>query len=159
MMQMDEAVWSRHASPWSVWTRFTVIPLFTVAAWSRVWLGWSALAPVAAVVLWAWWNPRAFPPPSSTNNWASKGTFGERVFIERRNVDVPPHHMRAAHVLTALTALGALLWLYGLVVLNAWATLAGMLATMLSKAWFIDRMVWIYEDFKDRDPKYAAWLR
>lgn len=33
---MSDAVWMRHAHPWSVWTRFTVLPLLIVAIWSRV---------------------------------------------------------------------------------------------------------------------------
>jgi hypothetical protein len=25
--------------------------------------------------------------------------------------------------------------------------------------WFCDRMVWLYDDMKDKHPPYAAWLR
>ncbi|MEM1453414.1 MAG: DUF6653 family protein, partial [Planctomycetota bacterium] len=36
-MDMDERTWMRHASPWSVWTRFfTCVPLISLAVWSRV---------------------------------------------------------------------------------------------------------------------------
>ena len=28
-----------------------------------------------------------------------------------------------------------------------------------AKAWFIDRMVLLYEDMKTRDPAYAGWER
>ncbi|MEQ9480849.1 MAG: hypothetical protein RIG27_00965 [Coleofasciculus sp. F4-SAH-05] len=27
LFQMDEATWTHHANPWSVWTRNTVLPL------------------------------------------------------------------------------------------------------------------------------------
>ena len=27
LFAMDEATWARHANPWSVWTRFTALPL------------------------------------------------------------------------------------------------------------------------------------
>ena len=27
--------WMRHANPWSVWTRFAVLPLLILAVWSR----------------------------------------------------------------------------------------------------------------------------
>ncbi|MHC4941261.1 MAG: DUF6653 family protein [Planctomycetota bacterium] len=71
LMAMDERTWLRHPNPWSAWTRFfTVVPLFSVAVWSRVWLGWYALIPVGAVCFWAWFNPRAFPLPQRTDNWA-----------------------------------------------------------------------------------------
>ena len=32
---MSEETWQRHANPWSVWTRFTALPLIILAAWSR----------------------------------------------------------------------------------------------------------------------------
>ena len=35
---MSEDTWQRHSNPWSVWTRFTALPLIILAAWSRVWL-------------------------------------------------------------------------------------------------------------------------
>ena len=54
--------------------------------------------------------------------------------------------------------MGALIWVYGLYALNVWATVAGVMGVVLPKAWFVDRMVWIYEDMKETDPKYAVWL-
>ena len=57
---MSDEVWARHANPWSVWTRFSILPLLVAAIWSRVWIGRWALLPTAAVVLWAWLNPRLF---------------------------------------------------------------------------------------------------
>ncbi len=159
MMSMDDSTWMRHASPWSVWTRFlTMVPLISLAFWSRAWLGWYALIPIALTFFWVWYNPRAFPPPRSTDNWASKGTFGERIFLERRHKDIAPHHLRAVTILTVFSFMGALIWVYGLYALNVWATVAGVIGVVLPKAWFVDRMVWIYEDMKDTDPKYAVWL-
>ena len=160
MMSMDEAVWLRHASPWSVWTRFlTVVPLLSLAIWSRVWLDWYSLVPIALALFWAWYNPRAFPPPESTDNWASKGVFGERVFLSHRKHDLPPHHLRAANVITMFSFVGALIWIYGLYTLNLWATIAGVIGIVLPKAWFVDRMVWIYEEMKHKSPEYQSWLK
>jgi len=160
MLSMDEAVWLRHASPWSVWSRFlTCVPFLSLAVWSRSWIGWYSLLPVAFALFWIWYNPRAFPAPKSTNNWASKGTFGERVFLERRKTDLPQHHLHAANGITMLSFIGAVIWIYGLYTLSAWATVAGVVGVVLPKAWFVDRMVWIYEDFKDADPRYKSWLR
>ena len=28
----------------------------------------------------------------------------------------------------------------------------------LGKMWFLDRMVWLYEDMKDTTPEYRSWL-
>ena len=159
MLAMDEAVWMRHANPWSVWSRFlTCVPLLSLAVWSRAWLGWYSLLPIGLALFWIWYNPRAFPVPARRDNWASKGVFGERIFLERRKTDLPSHHLRTAQVLMAFSFVGAVLWIFGLATLNAWATVAGIIGVNLPKAWFVDRMVWIYEDMKDADPKYAAWL-
>ncbi len=42
LFRMDDATWLRHANPWSVILRFTVLPLLILAFWSRLWLGWWA---------------------------------------------------------------------------------------------------------------------
>lgn len=158
LFRMDERTWARHASPWSVWTRAISLPLLMLAVWSRAWIGWWALLPVAAVVLWLWINPRAFPPPRSTNNWASKGVLGERVWLNRREIPVPEHHRLAPNILSAISASGALLLIWGLVRLEIWPALLGAVIVMLCKLWFVDRMVWLYEDMKDRHPPYREWL-
>lgn len=158
-MAMSDAVWMRHANPWSVWTRFSCLPLIVLAIWSRVWLGWWALLPLALACLWTWWNPRAFPPPAKTDNWASKGTFGERVFLNRRTVPIPDHHVLWAMVLGFGSAVGIIPLVWGLWSLDVTMTLLGLVMVVLPKVWFVDRMVWLYEDMKDADPTYASWLR
>ena len=45
---------------------------------------------------------------------------------------------------------------YGLVELDLLAVVSGLLVTQTAKAWFIDRMVLLYEDMKVRDPDYAG---
>jgi len=71
MMAMDDAAWARHANPLSVYSRMSILPLMTLAVFSRVWLGWGALLPIGLVILWTWWNPRAFAAPSNTKSWAA----------------------------------------------------------------------------------------
>ena len=48
---------------------------------------------------------------------------------------------------------------YGLVQLDLLAVVSGLVITQVAKAWFIDRMVLLYEDMKARDPEYAGWER
>ena len=155
---LDDKVWARHANPWSVWTRVAGFLFIVLAIWSRVWLGWWSLVPIAAAILWLWWNPRAFPPPSSTDNWASKGVLGERVYINRSEVPIPAHHQRVLNWIIAGTTVGTLALVYGLYSLDIWATVAGFAITAGGKLWFIDRMVWIYDDMIDADPRYRSWL-
>ncbi len=155
---MSDSNWERHANPWSVWTRFTILPLLILAIWSRVWLGWWALIPVAVVVLWTWLNPRIFPKPASTNNWASKAVLGERVWLNRDNIPVPQHHLYLPTILSAVSAAGMIFLVWGLFALNVWSTLLGTFIVYLGKLWFIDRMVWLYQDMKDANPEYRSWL-
>jgi len=145
-MKMDDATWARHSNPWSVYTRFSCLPLLVLAIWSRQWLGWWSLGPVAITLFWIWLNPRLFGPPETTDNWASKGTFGERFFLNRRKVPVPPSHVAWANGLTAVMGLGLPLLGYGLWVLEPFAAFAGLVLVFGPKVWFVDRMVWLYED-------------
>ncbi|MEM8780185.1 MAG: DUF6653 family protein [Cyanobacteria bacterium P01_G01_bin.49] len=104
--KMDEETWLRHANPWSGITRFTVLPLLILAIWSRVWLDWFSLIPVAIALLWTWLNPRVFPQPKSTNNWMSKAVLGERVWLNRDNISVPHHHQTVPNLLNLVSASG-----------------------------------------------------
>jgi hypothetical protein len=156
---MDDEVWARHASPYSVWSRFTALPLLILAFWSRLWIGWWAAFPVAAALLWTWLNPRIFQRPESTRNWASKATFGERVWLNRGKIPIPAHHRRAAAVLSSVSASGLIFVVWGVAVFAVWPALFGLALVYLAKLWFCDRMVWLYEDMKDADPEYRGWLR
>ncbi|MCP4303439.1 MAG: hypothetical protein GY788_00860, partial [bacterium] len=114
---MSDEVWARHASGWSVWTRLASFPLLLVAIWSRVWVGWGwAAALIAIVVVWLWLNPRVFSPPATTDNWAAKVTFGERVWLNRKAIPIPRHHATAAYLLSAISGVGFAIALYGAVV-------------------------------------------
>lgn len=155
---MDEKTWMRHANPWSVWTRVFTLPLLILAIWSRVWLGWAAIVPIAALVIWLWINPRAFPPPRSTRNWASKAVLGERVWLNRNRVPIHSHHERAATLLSALSALGLPFLAWGLYQLAIWPTLLGFVLVLFGKLWFVDRMVWLFEDMTDASAEYRSWL-
>lgn len=147
MMRMDAESWARHANPWSVWTRvLTPLPLLSLAIASRVWIGWSALAALALVCLWIWWNPRAFAAPKSLESWASRGVLGERVYLHHRD-QVAAHHLAPARALMALSGLGMLPWIWGLWALDFWAICAGIAIIVLGKMWFVDRCAWIWQDW------------
>jgi hypothetical protein len=157
--KLSDEAWQRHANPWSVWTRNTVLPILVVAIWSRVWLGWWSLVPIALAVLWMWLNPHVFPPPASTDNWASKAVLGERVWLNRDMIAVPAQHRRMPLILSAVSSLGLPFLIWGLVKLEVWPTVFGATLIYLGKLWFLDRMVWLYEDMKDADSQYRSWLR
>lgn len=145
-MGMDDAVWARHASPWSVWTRIPILPLLALAVWSRVWLGWWCLVLIAALMVWTYLNPRVFPAPSHLNAWTSKGVLGERVFLARKTNPIPQHHVRWGILLSVVAGLGLLPLIYGLWALNAWPVILGLVITVGGKLWFLDRMVWLWDE-------------
>jgi hypothetical protein len=156
---MDDATWFRHANPWSVWTRSSVMPLVILAVWSRDWLGaWSWFA-IAASVVWMWVNPRIFRRPSSMDSWASRGVLGERVWLNRDVVPLPQRHRVAPRVLNGVTAIGTAFVVWGLVTLEVWPTLLGSVLVYCGKLWFLDRMVWLYEDVAPHNEHYRSWLR
>lgn len=156
---MDERTWARHASPWSVFTRIATMPFLMLALWSPHWIGWWALLPIVAVAAWAVANPRLFPPPATTDNWASKATFGERVWLAREKRPIPAHHARAAALTSSLAAAGTLAMIIGALLGEPTTFLVGGTVAFLAKLWFVDRMVWLYEDMKDADPVYRSWLK
>ncbi len=154
---MDEKTWARHANPWSVWTRNTVLPFLILAVWSRAWLGWFSLAPIIISILWMWLNPRVFPRPKCTDNWASKGVFGERIWLKRKETPFPDRHRVVPNILSGVAGSGLIFVIWGLVKFSVWPTLFGCALIYGGKLWFIDRMVWLYEDMKNTSQEYREW--
>ena len=141
--------WRRHANPWSVWTRVaTGLPVTLGGVWlaaENTPAGWGTLG---LAVVWLWLNPRIFPPPASLNSWASRVTLGEQLWLARKKQPIPLHHSRWACFLAALGGLGFIVSVYG-----AWnhqwtPLLCGGITSWISKMWFCDRMVWLYEDMR-----------
>jgi hypothetical protein len=143
---MTDEVWRRHANPWSVYTRIPIPGLLALAVWSRAWIGRWSLVPVGAVCLWTAVNPRAFPPPRSTDRWASQAVLGEQLWTASRKRGTKPRRHLAPAVLTGVNVLGASVLARGLVVRDPWMTATGLALHMTGKNWTLDRMVWHYED-------------
>jgi hypothetical protein len=154
---LDNATWLRHANPWSVVLRNTVLPVLILTFWSRLWLGWWAVVPVVLAVLWTWLNPRIFPAPQSLDHWTSKAVLGERVWLNRDTVPVPVHHRTAPNVLSIVSGTGMLFILWGVLMFDLWPTLFGMALVYCGKLWFLDRMVWLWDDMKDATLEYQGW--
>jgi hypothetical protein len=150
--------WMRHANKWSVWTRFSVLSLIALAIWSREWIGWYCLVPIALALAWMVFNPRLFPEPRSTRNWASKSVLGERIWSERTGVQLPEQFdSPVSNVANAFAGVGILVLAYGLVRLDVLATLCGIVIAHLAKLWYLDRMMLLFDDMKHSRADYAAW--
>jgi hypothetical protein len=141
----DES-WRRHANPWSVYTRIPIPALLALAIWSRKWIGRRSLLPIVAVCAWTAVNPRAFPPPRSVDRWASQAVLGEQLWTASRKGGTPSRRRLAPIVLTGINTAGMAVLVRGLIVLDPWMTATGLAVHMAGKNWFLDRMVWHYEE-------------
>lgn len=156
--KLDDESWLRHANPWSVYTRYSVLPLLALAVWSRTWIDWWSTIPVILVLLWTFLNPRLFNKPKSTKNWASKAVFGERVYMNRESEQIPAiHRTGLIKFLNLISSLGLLLVIIGIIFYWFSLVILGVTFSYLGKSWFLDRMVWLYEDMKAKVPEYQSW--
>ena len=157
VFNLTEDNWMRHANPWSVWTRYSVLPVIIAAFWSRVWIGWWAAIPAAVSILWMFANPIFFSKAKSTRNWASRAVLGERVWSNRDKIAVPEHHRVTPHILNLISTFGMVVAIWGIVELDLYLAVFGTIITMVGKSWYLDRMVWIYGEMMSEDETYAAW--
>lgn len=154
---LNDETWIQHANPWSVWSRMCILPLLAVAVWSHVWIGWYSLYFIGAIIFWTWINPRFFGKPKTTKHWASKAVFGERVWLRKDELSIPTQHLRVIFILNIITGSGLPFLVWGLYELTIWSVILGITLVILGKMWFLDRMVWLYEDMKHKSEEYLSW--
>lgn len=154
---LDDETWLRHANPKSVWTRFIILPFFVLAIWSRTWISWYALIPITVLVIWTAINPKFFKKPATTKSWSSKCVLGEKVWTNRKEIEVPNEHKTMINILTLIQLTGLVTLVFGLYYFNFWQTITGTVLIYLGKMWFLDRMVWLFEDMKEH-PEYNHLL-
>ena len=154
---MSDETWEKHASPWSVWSRMITLPFLALTIWSRVWIDWYAWVILGVLAIWLILNPKAFSKPKSTKNWASKAVMGERVWLNRKEVPIPKQHATMATILNLMNGCGLPFLVYGLYHLDFWISLLGVTIVYAGKMWFLDRMVWLFEDMKNKNETYQRW--
>ena len=137
--------WMKHANPWSVWTRFSTLPFLVLAIWSRVWISWYSLIPIGLLIIWLIINPTLFKKPKTLDNWGSKAVLGEKYWSNRKKHPTPKHHKIPIMILTVLQTIGGILLIIGLWRLELNLTIIGTITVYLTKMWFLDRMVWVFE--------------
>ena len=120
-------------------------------------MGWWCLIPAIISLSWMFFNPIFFKKPKSTKNWASKSVLGERVWLNRDKVDVPKHHKTIIPILNLISSAGMILAIWAIVKLTIWPAILGIALAYLGKSWYLDRMVWVYEDMKHL-PEYKKWF-
>jgi len=148
---LNDFVWHRHANPWSVWTRFAAIPAMLLAVWSRVWLEWWALVPIAVVVIWLVINPVIFRPVHQPTAWVSKAVYGERLWLTGRD-RVPAAYRAVIRWMIAAALAGFCFIAWGLWRLEVWPTIYGATLVIFAQLWRIDRMSLLYEEVQADRP-------
>jgi hypothetical protein len=158
LFNMTDETWERHANPWSVWTRYACLPLFVLAISSYAWIGYTNLILIVLIGVWCWLNPRVFGKPRSTNNWASKSVLGERVLLAGDKGPIPRHHKTALSILKFLMLLGVFTVVTGYICEEIALVWLGVCIVILAKSWFLDRMVWLYDEMSNIHVEYKEWL-
>ncbi len=156
--RLTDENWLKHSNPWSVWTRYSVLPLIVFAFWSRAWIGWWCLIPGISSILWMLFNPILFNKPLSTKNWASKAVLGERVYLNRDRVEIPDIHKTPLYgILKIMSSAGMVVVIWAIIFYSVWGAVLGVTLVYLGKSWFLDRMVWLYETMKSENEEYQRW--
>jgi len=156
-MLMDETSWARHANPLSAYSRIIGGSLTFFAFWSVFWIGALSVIPIIIAVIWTLANPRLFAAPTTTQSWATRGVLGERVFLNRRIIPIPPEFTRIGHIATGISAVFLLFVVFAFWRRDFWLGLCAWHAMMLGKVWFVDRMACLWDVMKERDTRYRAW--
>lgn len=158
IFNLTDENWMKHSNPCSVWTRYSVLPLIVLAFWSRLWIGWWCLIPGALSMFWMFFNPIFFSKPKSTKNWASKSVLGERIYLNRDKVEIPAIHKKPIHrILNSISSVGMLVATWATINYSIWGAILGIALAYLGKSWYLDRMVWLYEDMKELHEEYKSW--
>ncbi len=156
--RLTDENWMKHSNPWSVWTRYSVLPLIVLAFWSRAWIGWWCLIPGIGSILWMFFNPVLFNKPRSTKNWASKAVLGERAYLNRDKVEIPDIHKTPLHgILKLMSSTGMVMTIWAVVFYSVGGAVLGVTLAYIGKSWFLDRMVWLYETMKSENEEYRKW--
>lgn len=145
LFRLQDSGWEHHANPWSVWTRVPIMPLLTLALWSRVWIGMWCLVPIAALIVFTLLNPRLFPKVPPNDGWIWAAVHGERLWIAKDD-RISHHRLHWAGVTTILQAPPVAIWATGLVFLWPWMTAVGLAGTLIAKFAFLDQMAKAYRE-------------
>ena len=57
----------------------------------------------------------------------------------------------------SISFVGLILATWATVFYSVWGAILGITMAYLGKSWFLDRMVWLYEDMKNDNETYKSW--
>ena len=79
------------------------------------------------------------------------------MWLNRDKIDVPEYHKTLPKILNGISSVGMILSIWAIVTLSIWPAILGIALAYIGKSWYLDRMVWLYEDMKHL-PEYEKWL-
>ena len=137
MKIFSEKIWKRHTNPLSGWTRVTAFLLIPIPFWFQNWYLLIGLLVFFAI------NPLLFTEPKSKNNWMSKSILGEELWTKKGVLqkDFPT-------VLNLFNGLFFFILIYGAYNNLLEITVLSTLLSSVFKLWYLDRMVFYYEQNK-----------
>ncbi|MEZ5959389.1 MAG: DUF6653 family protein [Hyphomonadaceae bacterium] len=150
----SENMWRRHANQWSVYTRFLALPLAILAGWSRIWIGWWAALPLVLIIIWLAINPFVFKPIERPSNWIEKGILGERLWLQRE--DMEARHRDMLRVLVFTGAFGLVTMIAGIAWLELTSAILGMTLVAIAQFWRIARYARIYDHTEAQEFRAAS---
>lgn len=150
MAVMKEKTWEQHANPISGFTRIISYPLVFLPIWflsdfiSNPYKYWYIAAIGLIAILWFTVNPRLFKKPKTFDHYLSRGVLGEKIWTEDRKKDT------IATILTIVLAPFFLISLYTTYMQMFWEMMFFASVPFILKLWFIDRMVFLYDQNKTK---------
>jgi hypothetical protein len=132
--------------------------VLTVCLWSHVWLGvWAAMfACLSSVVVLAF-APRLLGTISGKVTWARDAGFGERIWLNRLLIPVPPDSSRLLTVLYLVGWTGTIVALWGAISALPVLSLSGLAVAYSAQFTCIAELVKLYRVMRDRHPLYRFW--
>ncbi|GAB4576504.1 MAG: hypothetical protein Tsb0019_00150 [Roseibium sp.] len=126
--------------------------------WSRIWVGVPAatLLTLSTVILLVL-APRFLATLATNVTWARTAGFGERVWLNRLLVPVPPVRGQRLTVLYLVGWTGTVVALWGAVSMQPVLSLSGLAVAYSAQITCITELSSLYRFMQDRHPLYRFW--
>nr|WP_306455024.1 DUF6653 family protein [Pseudovibrio flavus] len=157
---MDVRNWGKNQSALTFYSRLLALPYFVAALWTHtLWDMQSALGLCALGIAWLWLTPRLYKGSGSANSWYVRAHFGQRIWLNRMSVPVPPEvHFRAlAMAFAGVVGFGVAIW--GATDANIVLAASGVAVAYAGRLGFLDQMAKLYAQMQNAHPVYKNWQR
>ncbi|MCX2722978.1 DUF6653 family protein [Roseibium salinum] len=144
--------------PAATYTRLIAPGLLTAALWTHIWLGvtGSVLVTMAAVLVLV--SISRLPVASAhRNGWATLVGFGERIWLNRLAIPIPPQINHRLIVLYLVIWTGNLAALLGALTALPLLSATGLLVAYTAQSVSYQTLIQLYRVMQDKDPLYRFW--